>query len=384
MSFPASLRWLDVLAGRDPALRRYALMMLATGQFYALTIGVMCHASYMALLDWQITHWISTAMVGCFLLFYTLVRSGWTQRFADPLLTFPLAVVTQLLVVAAYVLVGAPRADVVILLSQTLVVSMFRLTPKQTLLLGAFSVVTLSVAQLGLWLNHAPGFGNTLALAHFLVCTTALGIMTLVTKWVSDIRVRIHKQAESLQEALNQANVLATTDMLTGLMSRRSMMDELQAAVTQATAAHRPLSVALIDIDKFKQINDEHGHQCGDAVLKSFSAMAMVGMRDSDKLCRWGGEEFLLLLPDVDASQAGVAVDRLRQRIKELSAHAKEHPAITVSAGVAQWHLSEPIAAWLERADTAMYQAKSQGRDRCVADAPAVSLRPVRMLGLVK
>jgi diguanylate cyclase len=377
--------WLDVLVGRDPGLRKHALVMLATGQFYALCIVVMCHASYLGLLDWGATYGITASMVVCFLVFYTLIRSGWSQRFADPLLPLPQAMVLQVLVVMAYVLVGPARGDVVILMSQTLVVSMFKLSPRQTLKLGAWSVGALSVAQFGLWWTQAPGFGTTLALAHWLICATALGILTIVTKWVSDIRVRIHRQAESLREALSQANVLATTDMLTGLMSRRSMMAELESAVQQAKTLQRPVSVALLDIDHFKQINDQHGHQCGDDVLRGFAAMATVGLRDTDKLCRWGGEEFLLLLPEVDVTQASVAVDRLRQRVKELSAAANQCKPITVSAGVAQWRAGEAISTWLERADATMYAAKSQGRDRCLADLPGAPKPSVHApLGMVK
>lgn len=368
MTAPASLSWLDVLVGRKPGLRKHAVLMLATGQFYALCIVVMCHASYLGLLAWPVAYGITACMVTCFLFFYTLIRSGWSQRFKDPLLALPQAMVLQLLVVMAYVLVGPARGDVVILMCQTLVVSMFKLSPQQTLKLGAWSVGALSAAQFGLWWTQAPGFGTTLALAHWLTCTTALGILTVVTKWVTDIRMRIYSQAQSLREALEQANVLATTDMLTGLMSRRSMMDELALAVQKARDQQKPVSVALLDIDHFKQINDQHGHQCGDDVLKGFAAMATVGLRDTDKLCRWGGEEFLLLLPEVDVTQASVAVDRLRQRVKDLSAAANQCAPITVSAGVAQWRAGESVSTWLERADAIMYAAKSQGRDRCLAD----------------
>lgn len=362
------MSWRDVLVGRNPGLRKHAVLMLATGQFYALCIVVMCHASYLGLLAWPVAYGITASMVVCFLFFYALIRSGWSQRFQDPLLALPQAMVLQSLVVLAYVLVGPSRADVLILMCQTLVVSMFKLSPRQTLKLGAWSVGALSAAQFGLWWTQAPGFGTTLALAHWLTCTTALGTLTIVTKWVSDIRMRIHSQAESLREALDQANVLATTDMLTGLMSRRSMMDELTQAVKHAGHLQKPVSVALLDIDHFKQINDQHGHQCGDDVLKGFAAMATVGLRDTDKLSRWGGEEFLLLLPEVDVNQASVAVDRLRQRVKELSAAANQCAPITVSAGVSQWRPGESVSAWLERADAAMYAAKSQGRDRCLAD----------------
>lgn len=371
MTSAVSSRWLDGLLGRDASMRKHVLLMLATGQFYALCVGVMCHASYLGLMSWHVAYAIGGVMVANYLVFLALIRSGWTERFSDPMLALPQGMLNQLMVASAYVLITPVRADVIILMCQTLVVSVFRLKPDETLRLGAWSVGALALAQFWLWTSGTPDFSGTLALAHFVVSATALGILTLVLKLVSDIRVRMHQQAESLRQALDQASVLATTDMLTGLMSRRSMMGQLTAATERARETGKPLSVALVDIDHFKQINDQFGHQCGDDVLKGFAAMATADLRDTDRLCRWGGEEFLLLLVDVDVHQACVAVDRLRMRVKSLSAQADTCQPITISVGVAQWREGESMTACLERADAAMYRAKSLGRDRCESDASA-------------
>jgi diguanylate cyclase (GGDEF)-like protein len=366
---------IDRLAGRDPSARRHTLFTLATAQFYAVAIGVMYHASALGLLPWPVAHGLAMAMVLAFLLFYTLVRSGWSQRFEDPVLTLPHAMVSTLITVAGYVLIGPQRGNVVLLMGQTIALSMFRLQPRETMFLGGWTVGWLSLAQIGLVLGGAPGFAGARALGHFIVCSAGLLALAVVCMWISAIRVRIVRQAQELRATLARAQELATTDMLTGLLNRRSMVEQLESALLRAERSGRPLSVALIDIDHFKRVNDVHGHRCGDEVLRGFAALAQADLRQVDKLARWGGEEFLLLMPHVEQGQAWVALDRLRQGMAMHPMGAQGSLSVTISAGVAQWHPGESMAVWLERADKAMYAAKQQGRNRCLV-ADSVSVAP--------
>jgi diguanylate cyclase len=356
----------DLLLGRHPLVRRHTLFSLGTGLFYSVSIGIMYHAASMGLYPAQVAHALALCMAITYGMFYALVRSGWSQRFADPVLTLPHAMVSELLTIMAYVLIGDHRGNVVVLMGQTIALSMFRLRPRQTLWLGFWTVAWLSAAQLGLVIYGVQGFGVERALSHFIVCSAGLLSLSLVAKWISDMRVRIARQAHELQDTLTRAQALATTDMLTGLLNRRSMVEQLEAELARAARSAKPLCVALIDIDHFKRINDQHGHRTGDEVLRTFATRAQEELRQLDKLARWGGEEFLLLVPHADLAQAWVAIDRLCQRLASEPMGADADLRVTLSAGVAQWQEGETLECWLDRADKAMYEAKQQGRNRCV------------------
>ncbi|MGC2856808.1 diguanylate cyclase [Novispirillum sp. DQ9] len=165
---------------------------------------------------------------------------------------------------------------------------------------------------------------------------------------------------ERLQEELNHH---ATRDPLTGTLNRRAfgLLAERQAA--QAVRTGRSLSVLMMDLDHFKRINDQLGHAGGDAVLRHFVAVAREILRAEDSLCRFGGEEFVVLLPDTDGTQALAAAERLR-RTFAASGH-------TVSIGIAALAPTETVEDLLRRADASLYEAKRLGRDRCEMAAPA-------------
>lgn len=362
------------LAGRHPVVRRHTLFSLSTGHFYAVTIGVMYQAASFGLVPWQAAHVLTICMVANFTFFCVLVRSGWTQRFADPVLTLPHSMVSELITIAAYVMVGAERGDVVLLMGQIIGISMFRLKPRGSLFLGLWTVGWLLAAQAALIHQHAEGFDGARALSHMLLSACGLLAMSVVGMWISDIRARIARQSQKLRATLTQAQVLATTDMLTGLLNRRRMGQSLDEHLQQAIRSGRPLCAALIDLDHFKRINDVHGHRVGDDVLKTFAALAQGELRAVDQLARWGGEEFLVLLPDLNHQEARLTVERLCRRIAAHPMGASCQLNVTVSVGLAQWWPGESLICWLDRADKALYEAKRQGRNRClVADADGLN-----------
>ncbi|MFO7527394.1 MAG: GGDEF domain-containing protein [Marinobacter sp.] len=163
---------------------------------------------------------------------------------------------------------------------------------------------------------------------------------------------------------------LAIIDPLTGVKNRRAMDEEL--AIAQAHASRTGISCALIllDIDHFKQINDEYGHSVGDAVLVNLVNVLRRNTRKSDQLFRYGGEEFVLLLPAIDGSGLKTVIGNVQQLLRN---HVK-HPggSITASFGVAELDWGERVESWLARADDALYQAKEAGRDQAVFAEPGV------------
>lgn len=352
-------------AGQDASLRRHVLYCLASAQLSLVCVGVLWHSHAMGLLPQSVAVAITVPIVLSWSVMFVLVRSGWSARFADPVLSLPVAMVAVLITVAAYVLIGDFRADVVVLMAQAIAVTMFRIRPKQVMFLGVWTVCWLLLAQAGLAAGvFGPQVSPSLMAAHAAVSTATLLALALVAMWVSEIRLKITRGAQKLQDTLAQVQALATTDMLTGLLNRRQMEEVILAELSLARRQGQPLCLAMVDLDHFKRINDVHGHRMGDEVLRRFATLLQTDLRQVDVCGRWGGEEFVILMPHVGLNQAHQALDRLRLRLSELPMGEQAPLFMTLSAGVALWMPDEALEHWLERADQAMYAAKANGRNR--------------------
>ncbi|MGP0170578.1 sensor domain-containing diguanylate cyclase [Pseudomonas sp. NCHU5208] len=158
---------------------------------------------------------------------------------------------------------------------------------------------------------------------------------------------------------------LATTDALTELPNRRGFDILAEKALQEAQRDNSPLCAVLLDLDNFKQINDQYGHLAGDEVLRRFAEQLRGALRQSDILCRWGGEEFILLLKNTEHQAAHELAEKLRQRCAEQRYPVEgERLQVTVSLGLSQWQTGESLHALLGRTDRALYRAKQAGRDR--------------------
>lgn len=158
--------------------------------------------------------------------------------------------------------------------------------------------------------------------------------------------------------------IMATRDKLTGAASRQVIDSLFEQAVSRNKRGQKKTSLAIIDIDHFKQVNDKLGHQQGDRVLESVAHIIQLHIRDADVLCRWGGEEFLLLLSECDLAHATERVESIRQAIAAWRFHLDDTSHhVTVSAGLAEYEAGESLNRLIERADKALYQAKHDGRN---------------------
>ncbi|KAF0130774.1 MAG: two-component system cell cycle response regulator [Xanthobacteraceae bacterium] len=189
------------------------------------------------------------------------------------------------------------------------------------------------------------------------------------------VRTQIRKKryTERLRDNVQQSMEMAITDGLTGLHNRRYMESHLGTLVDQASMRGKPLAVLVLDIDYFKAVNDTWGHDAGDEVLREFAQRLRKSVRGIDLVCRLGGEEFVVVMPDTDAGVASIVAERIRNRVaSEPFAIHKGARAIdvTVSIGMAQRLAGDADAdTILKRADQALYRAKRDGRNRVVLDA---------------
>jgi two-component system cell cycle response regulator len=188
------------------------------------------------------------------------------------------------------------------------------------------------------------------------------------------VRTQIKRKRHSdyLRDRLEESVELAVTDALTGLHNRRYMETHLSTLAEQAENTGRPLSLVVVDIDNFKSINDTYGHEAGDRVLRQFAARFRRNTRSIDLACRFGGEEFVIVMPDSGLEPARQMGERLRECIaaEPFQADGEIWITVTVSVGVAT--LDQPqgsLEALFRRADRALYVAKRSGRNRVVADA---------------
>lgn len=183
-------------------------------------------------------------------------------------------------------------------------------------------------------------------------------------------RLETHLRLRKLRAELREKNAilerLSTTDDLTGLRNRRFVGEVLAFEVMRATRYGTPLSVLMADVDHFKRVNDQHGHPTGDAVLAFVGRVVAQVLRTTDVAGRYGGEEFLVVLPNTDLDGAAALGERLRGTLEasECEVPGGARLAVSISAGVAQLAPGEKPSALVQRADAALYEAKGAGRNR--------------------
>jgi diguanylate cyclase (GGDEF)-like protein len=245
----------------------------------------------------------------------------------------------------------------------------YRIRDRLPMLLGAVAAVT--VALVGWLLDRALLEVWAAAMTVLLLFLTVQ--LALERREGLQRERRLVRTAAALREATAQLERLASVDTLTGVRNRRMVFEQLGVEFRRMQRYGRALSVMMIDIDHFKALNDAHGHPLGDVVLAEVARLMQENLRESDVLGRYGGEEFLVVLPETDGSQAAIAAEKLRRVIEDATFAAVEEPGrpgvlrrVTISIGIA----STPVAAnedeqaLVEWADAALYEAKRAGRNR--------------------
>ncbi|CAH0258010.1 Response regulator PleD [Massilia sp. Bi118] len=360
-----------LLFGADPKLRRMMFYWSATAALYTVFMGLLVEVGQRGLIDRGDALGLTAYAGGGIVLSYLLVRLGARHGLAPTGAAALQAVFGITCNMWAYVITGPFRAATLMGLMVVVVFCTFALRPRQTLALTAVGLVGMGTTMWWHQLHdpaHYPPLVEAVTFAIMAGCSLAV---TVLTGEASKLRARLKAQKEDLVKALDTIRILATVDELTALSNRRHMnemlAEEERRHVHGAGSPDRETCIALLDIDFFKQINDRHGHAAGDEVLRSFAAAARAELRANDVLARWGGEEFLLMLPDTGEAAAKLVVERIRARVGRLLVDGvTEERGISFSAGLTARRGAEALADTVNRADKALYQAKSSGRDRVI------------------
>jgi len=198
--------------------------------------------------------------------------------------------------------------------------------------------------------------------------THAITDLETVSKELHITKQKLERKETELLAVLAQAHEVSHTDALTFLPNRRQIMVDLQNAVTFSDRYGTPLTISMLDIDHFKRVNDGYGHTAGDEVLRSLAGKLRQQIRHPDTIGRYGGEEFLIVLPHSTVNAAVEQAQRLCEQVRALSIKVGEQAlSITISLGIAQYKIrKEDWQGFLNRADRALYQAKENGRDQWV------------------
>jgi diguanylate cyclase (GGDEF)-like protein len=182
---------------------------------------------------------------------------------------------------------------------------------------------------------------------------------------------KIEKQKKELSIAYQKMELLARTDPLTQLSNRRDFLERFQQEIIRFERSGKPFSVVLSDIDDFKTVNDRYGHDCGDFVLVNTAKIFKSMIRKQDSVGRWGGEEFILLLPETPLSGGEIVAEGIRKRIAgETFSHKGHQLSITITCGVCVYNGAMDIDTCVKRADEALYSGKDQGKNCVVLANP--------------
>src|SRR6185312_15353825 len=227
-------------------------------------------------------------------------------------------------------------------------------------MVGLVPIFLLTKMQIGM-----PVATDIERFAAMLCYVLTIGQCAFVGLYGSSLRKMLYDRSSALKEANRRIEELAELDELTGSLNRRCIMRILDEEVLRAHRTGGSCSIALIDLDWFKRINDTYGHPTGDEVLRTFAITVFANIRGIDRVGRFGGEEFLLVMPETSSTAAASILDRLRLIIAELDWSAfSSGMAVTISAGVAELSPTETPDALLARADEALYAAKEAGRNQ--------------------
>ncbi|QYJ77748.1 sensor domain-containing diguanylate cyclase [Shewanella acanthi] len=284
-----------------------------------------------------------------------------------------------------------PRWTIVFLLPKSLIRQRILKSYSSQLQLSLALIIAVVVINLILWHMYvAPSLRVARFVASYVTQTTSSPpkVPQAWIPWVNELvqafseRRRLFQELErnnaalerkvaarthELQKANEQLARQANTDALTGVYNRRFLLELLENETERVRRGESPLAVLMLDLDYFKRVNDKHGHDAGDAVLCEFTERALSCIRKIDRLCRYGGEEFAVVLPSCIARDALEIAERLRHKVAATPIeHAGINVSITVSIGVAQFHIGDNAESLLKRADDMLYLAKVQGRNQVV------------------
>ncbi|NNF15297.1 MAG: diguanylate cyclase [Gammaproteobacteria bacterium] len=323
---------------------------------------------------------IITGLVATNIYFYLIIRTGVNKRFAERSLSFSQIVVSLTWMLFLMFTDAQNRGVLLSVYIMIMMFGLFRLRRRQMFQLSVFALCGFSTIVAIDYFFFPFRFDLAREALRLIVLSGMLLWATLFAGHVSELRAKLRRRNHELSTALEEIGKLASHDDLTQAYNRRYIMEALVREKARADRTKSCFSLCILDLDHFKLINDRYGHLSGDRVLMAFSERIRGTLRGMDLVDtdsgsrffgRYGGEEFIVVMPDTPLAGAMRCAERIRKVTEEEA--FDEVFRVTLSAGVSQYHPGESIEDTLHRADAALYEAKHRGRNRVIAEDHSAS-----------
>jgi diguanylate cyclase (GGDEF)-like protein len=365
---PLMRRHNDALNKSRQAVRiRRLLLVCIVAELYLLALAVF-HTQHLVDRATLVSVAVITGIAIAAL--YGVFISGWNLKAREKNLTAPIAVTG--LMVMLWTLYSAPGSRIIFTPFMFVLIAygMYRLTQRTMLLLTAGTLAGYA-GVIGLhYLQRISPHDIKFSLLHWLVLAlTAPGFVVLAGR----VR-RLHSALYQAGMKIRHIEEHAQRDQLLGCYNRRYVIAALEEQKRFSDETGAPLCLAVIDLDHFKSINDDVGHLAGDEVLRTFARIAQENVRQGDVFGRYGGEEFVLILPQTPLLPALNTAERIREQLEQHCWQSKLQRSVTVSIGLTQYIPGESVLDLFSRTDTAMYLAKRGGRNQVVVEEPSAEL----------
>ena len=303
-----------------------------------------------------------------YLVFGAVFLLGLNRSLRDPSMVLPIMVWSTLSLLLTAYYIDQVRLCVMVMFFAILQPGVFRLELRAFIGLAVMCVVLYALIIWRVGMMHPEALDVTAEFIQWMVFAVITGGVVMVAAEISTIRTRISTRNRELSKFVAEMETMATTDGLTGVLNRRHVMERLIKIREMAKRNAFSFVVVYVDLDFFKQVNDNYGHHVGDDVLKGFSKLMQETVTEGDLVARLGGEEFLLVLVNADMHTAMPVIESLREATTSLRFDSASELRISVSMGAAEFSAGESLDHLLARADDALYTAKESGRNRvCVA-----------------
>jgi diguanylate cyclase (GGDEF)-like protein len=367
-------KWGNFTIGQQRRIYRI-LLVSAVGASYLIDTVLLVLFALAGTVSLQVPLIFGLAALGHVVIFASLHWTGLSERFSNPHLT-----TFQMGYGLMVQLIGMAIAPQIAPLFLAIIFIIFGFGTLRITVREAFTAWFIACLSIGALFSlfrpssigiQAPSPTELtliwIAFSLILLRTIGLGYYAML------LRIRMHEKAHSLIDAVIKAERLATHDSLTEALTRRAIIPAIDEQINLCKRKGIPACLAILDLDRFKALNDNQGHLAGDLILKDLVKRIEASIRDSDKLGRYGGEEFILLLPATTIDHGTSMVERIRQDVSASSWHGlPDGTSVTISCGITELRPDDLSVDAIERADLAMYDAKHKGRNQvCVYLQPS-------------
>jgi diguanylate cyclase len=334
---------------------------------YLVPLALVALVCYHGMIPTKVVFYYGAMVLVSNLVFLLMFQTGINLWFREPSLTGlqMAASILPTLYVMYYMEDGQARLAIMLVIVLPLLYGILALSFRQFMVVGAWFLSTYCFLMLNIWWRKPETMDFTLEFIQLVAFILVIGTSSAMGGFIYGLRMKLRDRNVKLKQAVATIEELVSLDSLTGIYNRRYLFQILNQEINRSGRSQNTFCLCIMDVDHFKQVNDTYGHQAGDVVLRDMADNVSRNMRSIDCFGRYGGEEFLMVLPQTPLEGALIKAERVRQQVEALEfPKVAENFHITVSIGVAEHSKGENVDDTLARADQCLYAAKAAGRNQ--------------------